>query len=735
MTQDALFQQIREGFSTIPLPETQREQALTYLKEWYTQTEYAAYKPQLDSLIEKEAWSVLLDSFYRVLPFGTGGRRGAVGIGPNRINPMTIASSVQGHVLYLMDAFPNEEALSVVIAYDVRCFHDLRGHYDADKPNPLLMLTSKDLAHLAAEIYAANGIKAYLLNPELDTYISTPELSFLIRHFKAEGGLNISASHNHPDDNGGKFYNANGGQPVAPHDQQMSEWVEKVEKIEKMPLQQAVETQLVEWIEQHHRDAYIELNYDRRFDLAAQKAIIAYTPMHGTGSTSVGKLIERAGYELHMLASQTTFDGTFENVRYRIPNPEVPASMQDAIELAKEVGADLVLGTDPDADRIGLAAPDKDGTWRCFTGNEIAALVTRYLFKSLKQSGRITDNPIVLKTEVTSDLVRRITEADGGTCVGNLLVGFKYIGDALLSWEQHGEFLGVKGTPQDFVLGTEESHGFLTTPDLRDKDAAGVALYLVELASQLKSEGRTFPEELHDIHKTYGYFNNRLTSMVMEGAAGIANIRNLLTKLREQPPTEIAGRKVLEFFDHQDESGRFGPIRSQTDASSRNVLVFHLEGNIRLILRPSGTEPKAKLYIEVSSDPGQDETTLAQTIEQVDATAARIGKDFAGDALGRIGIQLPDFALQLSDLVSIDNKRYFGETVIPAWKTKLEALGETPSETQLSEVSQWLKEALARFGSTPNGLVAPGVEAYIAQLDAPSQHFVDHMRQTFQTIP
>ncbi len=712
----------RQGFDAIPLSQAQKDQALTFLEEWLTQPQFADYLPQLEYLIEQENWSLLLDSFYQIIPFGTGGRRGAVGVGPNRINPYTLATSVQGHVEYIKQTFPNQKEYSVVIAYDVRLFKDIRKRYDPKRPNPLMGLTSKDFAQMAAGIYAANGIHSYILKPESQTYLSTPELSFLIRYYKTQGGLNISASHNHPDDNGGKFYNAQGGQPIPPHDQEMSTLVEKVQKIEQITFEEAIDKGFIHWITPEDRQQYLQSHLANQDPHLPKNLTIAFTPMNGTGSTNVGQLLEKMGYTVKILPSQADFDGSFKNVRYNTPNPEVVEAMSDITDFAKELQADLALATDPDADRIGLVAPYPNGEWRFFNGNEIASLVSFYLLQSRQRHNTLPKNPILVKTEVTSNLLKRIVEQFGGTCVGDLLVGFKYIGNALDQWEQHGEFAGIKASLDDFILGVEESHGFLTSTQLRDKDAAGAALALAELASLYKQQGKTLTEVLEEIHRQFGYFRNALTAMIMEGAIGISRIKAMQASLRENPPKEIAGRPVLQFFDHWNEKGRFGPFKSQTDRQSRNVLVFHLENDIRLILRPSGTEPKAKLYVEVPTPPLKPEDNYEEIKRKTDELALSISEAFTAEALKRIDIDLPHYILKTSDLVSIDKKILLAQTILPEWEKHI--LNNAP----LDHLNDWLNETLLAIHPQPKKLIERAIRQFIEEKSFTPQQKTNFLR-------
>ena len=706
-------QQLTQGFARLSVADQHKHTAIRQILQWLQDTTFATYQPQLQWLIARARWSLLLDSFYRTLPFGTGGRRGAVGIGPNRFNPWTLASSVQGHIAYLRERYPQRE-LSVVIAYDVRAFHDLRGLYNPDLPNPLRGLTSRDFARVAAGVYAANRVRVYLLPEDTTTYISTPELSFAIRYLHATAGLNISASHNHPDDNGGKFYNDRGGQEIPPDDEAMAQQVERVNRLEMLDFAAAKATGLLSWLPPEIHQSYIALNVEQSLQPSARQARLVFTPLHGTADTTVGEVLQEAGFEVHPVAAQSTHDGAFPAVPYRAPNPEVPESMHLGIELARQIQADAVLACDPDADRIGMCSRTPDSDYRFLTGNEIAVLTTHYKLAQLQRLGRLPRHPLVVKTEVTTELLRPITAQFGGTLIGNLLVGFKYHGNVVDCLEKQGSFGTVQATIDDFVIGVEESHGILVTPDIRDKDAAGAAILLAELAALQRQKGATLVEYLETIYRQYGYYANLLTSMVMTGAEGLANIEKIQHTLRQHPPDTVAGWAVVKRLDHWDEKGPHGPIKSATDRASRNVLSFLLENGARVIIRPSGTEPKNKIYIEVPAPPlglqATDEA-LARSKAETDAIAQQIADDFTRQMLAIIGVHLPEYALRLSGLLPLDKRLDFVEQFIPGLETQVHTWNA--GGTTRDAISQWVDAHLAAYGKDARGLVRDAIAAYV----------------------
>jgi phosphoglucomutase len=638
---------IEQGFQTVAADANYKKQALINLERWLTAEEFQPYWPQIDWLIQTGQWGGLLDRFYQILPFGTGGRRGAVGIGPNRMNLWTLGASVQGHCEYLKERFPEVPALHVVLAYDVRQFEDNGKKYNKALPNPALHLPSRDFARHAAQVYTANGIHAHILPDNSNRYLATPELSFAIRFLSAHGGLNISASHNPPDDNGGKFYDERGGQPVPPDDQIMADLVDQVTTIRILPWQEAVRSGKIHFLDDTSHHAYIELC--RKQSLArpprGEEIKVVFTPLHGVGSMTAMEVLVKQGFRVLPVEEQMKPDGQFTNVT-QTPNPEVPASMDRALALAMKHKADLVLATDPDADRLGAMAPVNLASeeWRVLTGNTIAALLTHFKLSRLLEQGRMPSAPIVVKTLVTSSLVTRIARHFQAQCVDTLLVGFKYIAEVLWQLEQSGAYEEVRGTPEDFVIGCEESLGFLVTPHIRDKDAASAALLLAELALEQKRLGKSVIDYQQAMEKQFGYFCSEVRNMVMPGIEGKETMARMLDLLRASPPKEIGGIKVTGFDDLQDENGWMGPYRGATDKAARNFLIFHLGDSARIALRPSGTEPKAKAYVEVCSAPcrpGTSPQEWAKICENVNSLAKRVAGDFLKHALGLVNLSAP----------------------------------------------------------------------------------------------
>jgi phosphoglucomutase/phosphomannomutase len=346
--------------------------------------------------------------------------------------------------------------------------------------------------------------------------------------------------------------------------------------------------------------------------------------------------LEQAGFRPIPVAAQMTPDGQFPNVTLS-PNPEAPESLDRALTVAREQNADLVLATDPDADRLGGAVADGRGGFHVLAGNEICSLLVYFKLEQLALQGMMPSSPIVVTTEVTTRLVTRIARQFGAQVVNNLLVGFKHIAEVLRQLEQDGRYEDITGTPADFILGAEESHGVLASPHMRDKDAASACLLLAELALEQKRLGRTVVQYLDDVHRRFGYFRNELRNIVMTGIEGRARLEEIMARLRVEPPRSMGGMNVTAFEDLRDENGRLGPLKGATDAAGRNVLLFQLSENARVALRPSGTEPKAKVYVEVYSPPCPAYLPASEWDRQcreIDARAERLAAEFVTLATG-----------------------------------------------------------------------------------------------------
>ena len=595
MINDAkLIEKAKEGFKTLDVPEKYVDSSLKWLKIWLTDSMFKDYMPQLVFLIEAQKWDFLLDSFYQVIPFGTGGRRGLVGIGPNRINVWTIQASAQGHSQYLIQQYGEEaKENGVVLTYDVRKYTQ-KGIYDEMLPNPVMDLDCKQLACAAAQVYAANGIRVFVF----DSVRSTPELSFAIRHLKAISGDMFSASHNLPTDNGKKVYDRYGGQLIPPYDQILVDEVTKnVKEIKTIDFDEATEKGLIRHVgaelDQAYHDAVCSVS------LSPERGIkILYSPLHGTGRTSVFPVLKKLGFDVTLDPKTSNLSGAFENVTFNIPNPEVVESFDASLPSADNIKADIIISSDPDADRIGVMA-NHENSWRFVTGNEIGILLTSYAISKYKSKGLLTADSTVIKTAVTSLLIEEIAKQNGVHCIGDLLVGFKYIGDEMNKLEKEGKI-------DAFVVAAEESHGIIMGNYSRDKDAAGAAVWIAEYAAELKKENKTLVDELDKIYARYGYCHNYLTEIRLLGAKGMDQIMHIMEHLRSNDIESFGGFAVKEKVDRWQ--GEPQPHLSATDTASRNVLIFYLKdvpqtNSIKLTVRPSGTEPKIKMYFEVFGKP------------------------------------------------------------------------------------------------------------------------------------
>ncbi len=558
-------------------------EAHRYLKKWATGAAYAGFHAEIARLSEAGSWNELAESFGEVLPFGTGGRRGPMGVGPNRINTRTIGESAQGLATYLLKSLAEtggaaaDKRPSVVIAFDTR-----NG--------------SLEFARQVAGIFAGNGIAARLF----DGPRSTPELSFAVRHLSADAGVVISASHNPPGDNGFKAYWSDGGQVVPPHDRRIIDEVVRVEAFHEKPAAAARAEGLLGDVGAAVDEAYASytagLAPGRERDLS-----IVFTPLHGTGTTSVWPSLLRAGFEkLRAVEEQWAPDGDFPGVPGRSPNPENPAALEAGTALARRHGADLVLASDPDADRLGVVV-FHGGEPVFLNGNQIGILLLEHVVESLAARGGIPSGAVVYKTLVTTDLIDRICGRRNIALDGDLLVGFKYIAEKIRALPD----------PDLFLFGTEESHGYLRGAAVRDKDAAQAAVILCDRAAAAKARGRTLVDDLDVIYRREGYYRELSKGMVFGGpdggGRGIETMRALMASLRKDPPRAIGSEAVVSVVDRENASIRDPRTGEQTgtvEGAQGNVLVFRLASTPdRVTIRPSGTEPKVKIYVQVHAAP------------------------------------------------------------------------------------------------------------------------------------
>ncbi|MCP4405363.1 MAG: phospho-sugar mutase [bacterium] len=552
------------------------------VEKWLTNDEYLDYRDEIAQLIRDERFVELEDCFYSIIPFGTGGRRGTCGIGPNRINTRTIGESAQGLATYIKRFGEEARKRGVVIACDTR-------------------LTSKEFAEFTAKVLTGNCIKTYLF----ESFRSTPELSFAVREIGSIAGVVISASHNPPSDNGFKVYWEDGGQIVAPHDNAIIEEVNQVTSLSIMELEEAEKQGLL-----HSVDPVIDRKYLQAVSALSlspnRNVTIVYSPLHGTGLTSILPVLRQAGFEqLYLVEEQMSPDGNFPQVHDNFPNPELPAASEKAMNLARELDADLGMTSDPDADRLGVFCKHRVETgqaeWILLNGNQVGALLTDFILTKLQAQGKLPEKGVVVKTLVTTDLASAIAKHFGMLTVDDLLVGFKYIAEVIRNLPEE----------QQFLFGTEESLGYLRGTFVRDKDAATAAITIAEMAAELKAQGRSLYDRLNVLYGKYGFFGEGLKSVYVSGAEGTARVVRMMEGLRSQPPISLAGKRVIEVIDRRNGKAiapETGKTLREIDGVKGNVLVFVLseDGHTRVTIRPSGTEAKIKYYGAIRKDASLD---------------------------------------------------------------------------------------------------------------------------------
>jgi phosphomannomutase len=542
--------------------------AAGYIREWLTDPRYAEYAPQVAEHVAGGRWKELDDVFWTIIPFGTGGRRGKIyPIGTNAINDRTMGESAQGLADYVKEHV-TDRPLACAIAYDTR--HK-----------------SRHFAELCAEIMAAAGYRVFFL----DGYRSTPELSFAVRYKNCSCGIMITASHNPPSDNAIKAYWSTGGQLLPPHDQGVIDRVMAVSDIRRLPFAEGLASGQIVYCQEEVDAAYVRAVVAQSRP-GPRNVKILYTPLHGVGASAVCPALAAAGFkDVEVYGPHATPDPDFTNVPDHVSNPERPVVFNAPIEHAKATGAELVLATDPDCDRLGCAAPltlKPGAAWGLLTGNQIAALLADYLLEAGKQSGSLTPEHYLVKTLVTTELIRRIADGQGVRTIGDLLVGFKYIGGVI---DECG--------PEKFILGAEESYGFLVGAHARDKDAAVASMLLAELAARAKAEGLSLHEKLAALMRRYGCHVERAFSVRMPGAEGMDRMKALLAQFRSQPPTSLAGMPIARVRDYLRQTVTSAGGSPQPLPGPQGDLIFldlGYEGN-SVAVRPSGTEPLIKFYL------------------------------------------------------------------------------------------------------------------------------------------
>lgn len=537
-------------------------------KSWLSEAYDLDTRNKVQALINENG-EELIESFYKDLDFGTGGMRGIMGVGTNRINKYSIGKATQGLANTLLEMYPNED-VSVAIAFDCRN-------------------NSDDIARSSAEVLSANGIKVYLF----DSLRPTPELSFAVRELGCKSGIVITASHNPKEYNGYKVYGEDGCQIVSPFD------VELISKVRSLTIDDvnfSANEKLIHSLGAEMDDAYtnrlktICLSPEA---ISAQKDLpVVFTGIHGTGAVMVPKALKAIGFTNVMtVPEQDLIDGNFPTVKS--PNPEEPAALAMAIELAKEKGAELVMGTDPDADRVGIAIPNKQGDFELLNGNQTGALLVNYLITRWKELGKVKGKEFIAKTVVTTDLMDVIATSNG-VKVYNTLTGFKHIGALIRSLEGEEKFIG----------GGEESYGYLAGDFVRDKDAVMSCVLITEMVAWAKTQNKDLFDLMQDMYLAHGFYLEDLISITKQGRSGLEEISNMMEGLRNTPPKSIVGEEVVEFIDYLESS--------KTGLPASNVLQFITNKGTKVTARPSGTEPKIKFYFSV-----QEKLTQREEFDEI----------------------------------------------------------------------------------------------------------------------
>ena len=512
----------------------------------------------------------ILDRFYRELEFGTAGLRGVIGAGTNRMNYYTVGRATQGLADFLNKHFDKP---SIAIGYDSR-------------------IKSEYFSVEAAKTLAANGIKVYLYK-ELEP---TPCLSFAIRHFKTSSGIILTASHNPAKYNGYKCYNENGSQMTDEEAEETYGFIQKVDYfggIKTMDFDEAVEKGLIEYMGQD----VIDLFLDEVIKQCVNPGIcvkadlnVIYTPLNGTGNKPVRKILDRIGVKkVTVVPQQENPDGNFPTCPF--PNPEIKQAFECALELAKSVKPDLLLATDPDCDRVGIAVNDGNGEYQLMSGNEVGTMLLNYLLSQKKEQGKLSENSIAVKSFVSTDLAEVIAKKYNCT-FKNLLTGFKYIGELITQLEK-------EGNADDFVMGFEESYGYLAGTHARDKDAVVASMLICEMAAYYKTKGKTLIDVMNELYDEFGYYCNTVQSYTFEGASGMQKMADIMDGLRVNVPTQFAGYKVTKIDDYKTSISTAVDTKEESKITlpKSNVLAYTLTDGNKVIVRPSGTEPKIKAYI------------------------------------------------------------------------------------------------------------------------------------------
>lgn len=547
-------------------------------------------KAAIERMLKSKGSAELDDAFYKDLEFGTGGLRGVMGVGSNRINKYTVGMATQGLSNYLLKTYPDQE-IKVAIAHDNRN-------------------NSRKFAEVTAAVFSANGIRVYFF----DDLRPTPELSFAIRKLDCHSGVVVTASHNPKEYNGYKAYWNDGGQLVPPHDKNVIEEVSRIEGINAVNFDK--DESKIQMIGKDIDEQYLQKLKSISLSPEAVKnqhdLKIVFTPIHGTGIKLVPQALERLGFtHVHLVEEQATPDGNFPTVVY--PNPEESEALSLALEKARSVDADLLMGTDPDADRVGIAVKNQKGEFQLLNGNQTGSMLIHYLLKKWKENGKLTGTQFVAKTIVTTDLIAHIARDYQVDCY-DTLTGFKYIAELIREREGMQQFIG----------GGEESYGYLIGDFVRDKDAVGSCAMIAEMAAYVKDQGKSLFDFLLETYEQYGLYQEKLISLTKKGKSGVEEIQKMMRELRSNPPETIVGEKVVKIVDYLEgtEKDMLTGDQKPIDFPESDVLQFFTEEGTKISARPSGTEPKIKFYFSVNgelADKNQHEQAFKQLDDKIDA--------------------------------------------------------------------------------------------------------------------
>ena len=555
-------------------------------------------RKEVKRMLDAEDKTELIESFYKDLEFGTGGLRGIMGAGTNRMNIYTVGSATQGLANYLKDCFKDLPQIAVAVGHDVRN-------------------NSRKFAELTADVFSANGIKVYLF----DGPCPTPEVSYAIRKLGCQSGVMVTASHNPKEYNGYKAYWSDGAQMIAPHDVKTIEYVNAITSVDQIkftPRKELIQSIGKDIDEQFLADIH-KLSLDPEADKRHHDMKIVYTPIHGTGLRLMYDSLRLWGFDnvIHV-PEQDVQSGNFPTVVS--PNPENPEAMAMAVEKAKETGASIVLASDPDADRVGLVVRDKKGDYQLVNGNQICMILIYYIITNNVEKKLLNGSEYVVKTIVTTETIKRIADANKVKCF-DCYTGFKWIADVMRNMEGQGRYLG----------GGEESYGFLAETFVRDKDSISANSLIAECAAWAADKGMNLYETLVDIYAEYGFSRERGVSVVRPGKTGAEEIVAMMKNFRENPPKELAGNKVTCIKDYSDLNCRnlvSGEVEKMNFPTTSNVLQFFTENGDKISIRPSGTEPKIKFYVEVREDMASKEdyeATVEKAEKHIDSILADLG--------------------------------------------------------------------------------------------------------------